>query len=88
MILLNTNGLNTGERNNDETLHDTSYNILTVNFFPPFQFRYETDTYNDAFRNVLTTSLYPPHRHCEERSDKAIQQVVDFWIASSLRSSQ
>jgi hypothetical protein len=27
-------------------------------------------------------------RHCEERSDEAIQKVVYFWIASSLRSSQ
>jgi len=28
-----------------------------------------------------------PNRHCEERSDEAIQSSV-FWIASSLRSSQ
>ncbi|MDR2027088.1 MAG: hypothetical protein LBQ01_05940 [Prevotellaceae bacterium] len=27
-------------------------------------------------------------RHCEERSDEAIQKVVYFWIASSLRSLQ
>jgi hypothetical protein len=27
-------------------------------------------------------------RHCEERSDEAIQKYTTFWIASSLRSSQ
>jgi hypothetical protein len=27
-------------------------------------------------------------RHCEERSDEAIQKSTTFWIASLLRSSQ
>jgi hypothetical protein len=28
-------------------------------------------------------------RHCEERSDETIQFIInDFWVASSLRSSQ
>jgi hypothetical protein len=33
-------------------------------------------------------NCFPPHRHCEERSDEAIQKSTTFWIASSLRSSQ
>jgi hypothetical protein len=36
---------------------------------------------------LFAENCFPPHRHCEERSDEAIQKlqkVVDFWIASFL----
>jgi hypothetical protein len=38
--------------------------------------------------SFFAENCFPTLRHCEERSDEAIQKVVDFWIASSLRSSQ
>jgi hypothetical protein len=38
--------------------------------------------------SFFAENCFPHHRHCGERNDKAIQKVVDFWIASSLRSPQ
>jgi hypothetical protein len=44
------------------------------------------------------TGSFPPFRHCEERSDAAIHEAVQFpggevihkaaWIATALRASQ
>ncbi|MDR2026045.1 MAG: hypothetical protein LBQ01_00610 [Prevotellaceae bacterium] len=38
--------------------------------------------------SFFAENCFPPHRHCEERSDEAIQKYTTFRIASSLRSSQ
>jgi hypothetical protein len=42
---------------------------------------------SDKQKEMTESAFPPPFRHCEERSDEAIQGCV-FWIASLLRASQ